>query len=160
MAEVCGDRNTRGWWYNGWPVEQWLGFGDIQAGPADQAAVQGVEQGLLVEQAAAGNVDQVQAGAGIGQDLAVDQATGGRSERGGQHQMVAAGEQLSQVGHRFYARDVCDALAGAAQGQNPKPQGHGLARQALADTAEAEDAQGATTQRGQRGQAPVGVLDP
>lgn len=56
---------------------QRFGFGDIEAGAADQPVVQGLEQGLLVQQAATGDVDQVQPGLGVGQHLAVNQATGG-----------------------------------------------------------------------------------
>lgn len=74
--------------------------------------------------------------------------------------MIAAGKQLLQVVDALYARQFGNGLAWAVQRQYRDAQGVCLACQALADAAETEDAQGAATYRGQRGQAPVGVLDP
>ncbi|MNN06666.1 hypothetical protein D3C81_1194660 [compost metagenome] len=115
---------------------------------------------MLVEQSAAGDVDQVQAGLGLGQHLAVDQPSRGRGERCGDDQMIAACEQLLQAPDALDTGHLGNRLARAVQRQYLHPQCAGLARQALANAAEAEDTQGAAAQRRQGGQAPVGIVHP
>ncbi len=74
---------------------QRLGIGHIQAGAGDYTAVQRLQQRLLIDQPATGDIDQVQAWSGLVQYVPIDQPTGVTGEWGGQHEVVALCEQLS-----------------------------------------------------------------
>jgi hypothetical protein len=135
-------------------------MGDVQAGAGHAAVVQRLQQGLVVDQRAAGDVDQVQAGLGGGQHLAADQALGLRRGGGGQHDVVAAGEQGLQVGHALDARGR-DRLVRAAGGDDVQAQGLGARGQGLADRPEADQAQGGAGDQLQRLRRPaLGLVDP
>ena len=53
-----------------------LGGEHVEGGAADVPAADGVGQGLLVDDAAAGDVDDADAGLGLGQEVGVDEPDG------------------------------------------------------------------------------------
>eukprot|EP01137_Pigoraptor_chileana_P026947 Opistho-2@8927 len=163
-----GTRQVRRQAYSGVRIEgmagrQRLGLGDIERGQGDAAAVQGLGQGHMVEQAATRDIDQVQARLGGGQHLGIHQAARLRGQRRGQHDMVGLGEQLLQITGAFDAGHL-ERRVRAAQGQHAQAQGQGLRGQGLADGTEADQAEGAAAQLGQLGPAgPVplrGIAEP
>jgi hypothetical protein len=73
-----------------------LGGEDVEAGGADVAGVDRVGEGLLVDQPAAGGVDDDHAGLGLGQRVLADQSGGLLGLRQVHRDEVRPGEQLVQ----------------------------------------------------------------
>lgn len=135
-------------------MARWQGFGigDIERRPTDAAVVECFEQGLLVYQAAARDIHQVQARLGAAQGLAVDQVSGLRGAWRGQHDMIGPRQQRADVGDDFHARRRC---RGATKHDHPHAQGDRLGGERLSDSAVAHQAQHAASQRRRGAEPPV-----
>ena len=114
-----------------------LGLLHVQAGPGDDAVLQGGDEGGLIHQSAPGGVDEAGGGLHFGQGIGVDEVAGLVAEGAVEGDEVAAGEQLVQP-HIAHAV----VLGGAAVGQDLHVQGPGHPDDLLADVARADDAQG------------------
>lgn len=83
-----------------WGVRgQRFGFEDVERGREDDAVVEGVDQRRLVDQRAAGGVDQYRMRLHQRQPFGIDRVVGRRRGRCVQAQPVATGQQLFQGGN-------------------------------------------------------------
>src|SRR5699024_4182139 len=129
----------------------------VQAGSGDGALLQRCDQGLLVDDAAAGDVDQRGRVLHQAQFAGADQMAGLGGGRDGQDHVVAALEHLVQLelGDAHLGAEV--GPRGAVPGDDLEVQGGQLAHGLLSDAAQSDHADG---RGGQAGPAVEGLAVP
>src|SRR4051794_20741998 len=125
----------------------WLGFGrilppDIDRRAAEPAVAQCFIQRILVDNGAAGDVDQERIGLHQREAARVDQPGGLRPERGAQSDRVAFRQHLVEIGERVDAFDDGIGLTlRAVGGEDARPERRRALCQLASDAAIADDAE-------------------